>query len=211
MLANVGLMNSYNTLRLLLTGLITTMGTRAYLDGAKMPDPIVRALRLLISTYIVLDTFANKLTPGTALHHAIILTSSVSCFEAVSGQDYVAVCNMLPDSCVCEGTALLACIDRATKKRFKGYINALHILNFVFLRRRMWTTVRDDKNKDVRSERMRMVIRVICNALLCLDAYWGYLCIMSFFRSVNRYFSSHLLNLGGLLRTSKYHRAFFKG
>ena len=168
---------NYNTVRLLATSAVTYLGVQGLANNTRYPDTYI--MRAVFTAYITMDTLCGNQTPSTIMHHALVCCSAAMCYQPVTGEDHSALSNMLPESCTCEGMAVLSCLDVATGRRFKKYIRILHLLNIALVRRKMWTTCRDIRMRVVKSEKIRMVTTGILNAMLCLDAYWFFTIVKS--------------------------------
>jgi hypothetical protein len=160
----------YNSLRLVTTSLVTYLGARGVLADTRYPN--TNFMRTVFSAYIAMDVFMTKLTPSTAIHHALVFTSAAMCYRPVTGDDHVAISDMLPESCVCEGMAALACVDVATGRRYREVVAYMHLLNLAFVRFPMWSKCRSDYTERIRNDRLKMGVTAMLTAMLGLDAYW---------------------------------------
>ena len=163
---------SYDTVRLALTGLITSLGVVTVATDAQWPDPFLRAQRMVIPFYIAVDTVCNDMSVDRVIHHVLVAGSVLCCIEPISGEDCGRLVRMMSDVSVNEGMAVLTCLDKLTQRRFKTTFIILHLLNIALVRRRVWLTCRDESSKNVKSKRVRSFVKAMCNAMLMLDVYW---------------------------------------
>ena len=168
----------YLPARTLCTSIITSFG---FFDKMVQDKSIIPKF---ILTYAIADTAAlhtmRKLEMDILLHHIIISTSALLCFESVSGPDHVPCNNIITKLCACETMGLLSSVNNITKRRFQRFIDLLHIINIIVLRRKVWVECDKEYCEDIKSNKIRFFTKSLARFMLFMDLYWSIMIIRKY-------------------------------